>query len=179
VYGVSSGAVLALDAAADGLAIETLAGYEPPFIVDDSRPPLSRDYVPELDELVAAGRRGDAVKLFMSQVGMPRIMIAVSRFMPAWSKLEAVAHTLAYDAAIMGDTQLGKPLPADRWAAVTIPTLLMVGGKSPAWMQRGVRELEDLLPRVQRRTLDGQTHMVKPKVLAPVLDEFFAARAIA
>jgi pimeloyl-ACP methyl ester carboxylesterase len=179
LYGVSSGGVLALDAAARGLAIEKLAVYEAPFIVDDSRPPLSRDYVPRLEELVAADRRGDAVKLFMRQVGIPAIMIAVSRFMPAWSKLEAVAHTLAYDAATMGDTQAGKPLPVGRWAAVTIPTLVVVGGKSPGWMQRGMRELADLLPHARRRTLDGQTHMVKPKALAPVLDEFFAAPAIA
>src|SRR5512136_3089047 len=61
VYGHSSGAVLALEAAARGLAITRLALYEPPFIVDNSHPPVSADYVARLNQLVAAGRRGDAV----------------------------------------------------------------------------------------------------------------------
>jgi len=175
VCGISSGAVLALDAAARGLAIDKLAMYEPPFIVDDSRPPLPDDYVPRLEALLAEDRRGDAVKLFMRQVGVPRIFITVSPLMPAWSKLKAIAHTLPYDAAAMGHTQAGEPLPADRWTTVTMPTLVIVGGKSPEWMQHGMRELADLLPNARRRSLEGQTHMVKAKVLGPVLDEFFAA----
>ena len=71
VCGVSSGAVLALEAAAFGLPITGLALYEPPFIVDDSRPPMPADYVDQLNVFLASGRRGDAVRLFMRNVGMP------------------------------------------------------------------------------------------------------------
>ncbi len=93
--------------------------------------------------------------------------------MPAWSKLTAVAHTLPYDITIVQDNQRGKPLPAKRWASVT-PTLVMEGGKSPAWMRHAMQALADILPDATLRTLEGQTHMVKPTVLAPVLVEFFA-----
>jgi pimeloyl-ACP methyl ester carboxylesterase len=84
-----------------------------------------------------------------------------------------IAHTLPYDAAVMGDTQNGKPLPADRWDDVKAPTLVVVGGKSPAWMHNGTRALADMLPAARYHVLDGQTHMVKPKALAPALGAFF------
>jgi pimeloyl-ACP methyl ester carboxylesterase len=94
--------------------------------------------------------------------------------MPPWSKLKAVAHTVPYDITIVQDNQRGKPLPANRWASVTAPTLVVDGGKSPAWMRHGMQALAGVLPNAKLRTLEGQTHMVSPKALAPVLAEFFA-----
>jgi pimeloyl-ACP methyl ester carboxylesterase len=175
--GFSSGAVLAFEAANRGLGVEKLALYEPPFIVDDSRAPLPSDYAARLDRLLAAGRLGDALRLFMGQVGMPKVLVALMRFMPAWSKLKSLAPTLRYDAAVMGDTQSGRALPAERWSAVSAPTLVIVGGKSPGWMQNGTRALAELLPNAERRSLEGQTHMVKAKPLAPLLTEFLARAA--
>jgi pimeloyl-ACP methyl ester carboxylesterase len=174
VYGISSGAVLALEAANHGLAIKKLALYEAPFIVDGSRSPTPQDFVPRLNHLISTDRRGDAVKLFMKLVGVPGIFIALMRLMPVWSKLKAVAHTLPYDIALTQDNQRGKPLPAGQWNAVTAPTLVVDGGKSPAWIRHAMRGLADVLPNAKLRTLEGQTHMVKPKALAPVLVEFFA-----
>jgi pimeloyl-ACP methyl ester carboxylesterase len=173
VYGTSSGAALALEAANRRLAIKKLALYEAPFIVDDSRPPAPQDFLPRLKELTAGNRRGDAVRLFMKLVGVPSVVIALMRFMPAWSKLKGVAHTLVYDITIVGDNQRGQPLPATRWTSVTAPTLVVVGGKSPAWMRHAMQALGDVLPNARRRTLEGQTHIVSPKALAPVLVEFF------
>jgi pimeloyl-ACP methyl ester carboxylesterase len=174
VYGISSGAALALEAANHGLAIKKLALYEAPFIVDDSRPPIPKDFMAQLNNLIAADRPGDAVKLFLKLVGVPAIFIGLMRFMPAWSKLKSVAHTLPHDIAIVQDYQRGKPLPANRWSSVTAPTLVMDGGKSPAWMRHGAQALAGVIPNARLRTLEGQTHMVKPKVLAPALAEFFA-----
>ncbi len=128
-----------------------------------------------MDGLIAAGRRGDAVKLFMKTVGVPGIFITMMRFMPAWSKLTAVAHTLPYDFRIMGDTGSGKPLPAKRWPSVTVPTLVMDGGKSPTWMRHGMQALAGVLPNAKYRTLEGQTHMLKPEAVTPVLEEFFTS----
>jgi pimeloyl-ACP methyl ester carboxylesterase len=173
LYGISSGAALALAAAARLDGIPKLAVYEAPFIVDDSRPPLPDDYLASLEGLISAGRRGGAVKLFMRTVGTPRLVIAVLPLMPAWSKLKAVAHTLPYDTRILGDTGAGRPLPADRWASVTIPTLVMDGGKSPAWMRHAMRALADVLPDARYRTLPGQTHLLKPQAVTPALVEFF------
>jgi pimeloyl-ACP methyl ester carboxylesterase len=172
LWGMSSGAVLALEATNRLRGIKKLALYEAPFIVDDSRPTIERDWV-RIAGAVAANRRGEAVKLFLKLVGVPAFLIAVMPLMPMWSKLKAIAHTLPYDGAIVGDNQRGKPLPAGRWASVTVPALVMDGRKSPAWMHRGSRSLASVLPNARHHTLEGQTHMLKPKAHAPLLVEFF------
>jgi pimeloyl-ACP methyl ester carboxylesterase len=174
VYGISSGAALALEAAQRGVAIDRLALYEPPFIVDDGRSPIPRDDASRLTGYIVAGRRGDAVRLFMRQVQMPALLVHAMRLMPAWSKLKRVAHTLPYDAAVMQGTQDGRPLPEGRWPDVTVPTLVVAGGKSHAWMHSGADALAEALPNARRETLEGQNHMVKAKALAPMLAEFFA-----
>jgi len=172
LLGVSSGAVLALEAAARGLPVTKLAVYEPPFIVDGTRPPVADDFIPDLHRLLAAGKRDEVVKRFMRMVGMPGVFILLARLFPNWRKLVAVAHTVSYDFTILQGTQAGKPLPRDRWSALRAPILVLDGGKSPLWMRHGCRALADLLPQSSYRTLPDQTHMVKPKVLAPALIEF-------
>jgi pimeloyl-ACP methyl ester carboxylesterase len=172
--GHSSGAALVLESAARGVPITRQALYEPPFIVDDSRPPLPRDYVAHLDELVSADRRGDAVEYFMTAaIGMPAEMVAPMHEAPTWKSMEDIAHTIAYDGRIMGDHIWGAPLPRE-WSSITVPTLVMDGGASPAWQRNAVGALAAVLPNAQRRTLDDQTHAAAPEVLAPVLVEFFA-----
>ena len=170
--GMSSGAVLALEAANHLSGIKKLALYEAPLIVDDCRSMTEDDWV-RIGAAVAADRRSDAVKLFLKSVGVPGFFIALMRLLPMWSKLKAVAHTLPYDGAIVKDNQRGKPLPASQWASVTVPALVMDGGKSPVWMRNANRSLASVLPNAQYRTLEGQTHMLKPKAHAPMLVEFF------
>jgi pimeloyl-ACP methyl ester carboxylesterase len=187
VYGISSGAVLALEAASKlPTKVEKVAMYEPPFIIDDSRPPIPDDYVAQLNAAIAAGRPGDAVEIFMTKaILIPAEYIPMMRDAPpptddgsmqppSWAEMEAVAHTLAYDGTIMGATMSGKPLPTERWAAATAPTLVITGGKSEAFFHRGARALVDILPNATHRTLDGQDHNVSPAALAPVLKAFFA-----
>lgn len=174
VFGHSSGAVLALEAARLlPTKISKLAMYEPPFIIDDSNPPAPEDFAPHLMELVSSGRRGEAVEYFMTQVGTPAEVVAQLLQSPMWPGFEAVAHTLAYDVTIMGNTQRGDPLPLRKWASVTVPTLVMDGGESPTFMHSGAQALTDILPNAQHRTLEGQTHGVADEVLVPVLVEFF------
>ena len=108
-------------------------------------------------------------------VGLPAEAVASMRGAPFWPTFEAVAHTLAYDGAIVAATMSGKPLPTDRWASVTIPTLVLDGDASPPWARNAVAALVDVLPDAQRRTLEGQTHQVDPEVLAPALQTFFAS----
>jgi pimeloyl-ACP methyl ester carboxylesterase len=173
-FGHSSGAALILESAAHGLPITKQALYEPPYIVDDSRPALPKDYVAHLDELVATGRRGDAVEYFMTTaIGMPAEMVAPMREAPMWKSMEDLAHTIAYDGRIMGEQMSGQPLPRG-WASITVPSLVMDGGASPAWQRNAARALADVLPNAQYRTFEGQTHAVAPEVLAPALVEFFA-----
>lgn len=174
VFGISSGAVLALEAARQlPTKIVKLALYEPPFIVDNGHPPLPDEYVAHLNELVAAGRRGDAVEYFMTAaIGLPAEAVAPMRDMPMWPGMEAVAHTIAYDGAIMGDTMSGSSAPLQRFASVAVPTLVLDGGASPAYMHNGAHAIAEVLPNARYRTLDGQTHEVAVEVLAPVLDTF-------
>jgi pimeloyl-ACP methyl ester carboxylesterase len=175
LYGISSGAVLAADAAAHGLGVPKLAIYEPPLIVDrEHREPLPADMLERITALVESGRDGEAVKVFMRAVEVPAFAITLMRLMPVWSKLKGVAPTLRYDFTLMRGLQQGHQPPADRWSTVTMPTLVVDGGKSPAWMRTGVRALADVLPGATYQTLPGQTHLVKPRALAPVLKEFFA-----
>ena len=175
-FGHSSGAVLALESAVATPGITKLVLYEPPFIVDDSRPPLPDDYVSHLKELAATDRRGEAVEYFMTTgVGVPAEAIPSMRESPFWPSLEAVAHTLWYDGVIMGENMVGKPLSGDRWSSVTIPTLVIDGGASPPSMRNAVQQLVDVLPNARRLTMEGQTHEVDPSLLAPVLTEFFTS----
>jgi len=174
VFGHSSGAVLALEAARLlGSKIEKLALYEPPFIIDDTRPPVPSDYVPHLNDLLAAGRRREAVEYYMTDaLLLPAGMLAQMQQSPMWPQLEAVAHTIPYDGAIMGDTMSGHPATLRKWAAVSTPTLVMVGGASPAFFHNGTQTLADLLPHAQYRTLPGQDHGPADDVHAPVLQAF-------
>ena len=168
-------APLAIEAVARGLAIVKLAVYEPPFIVDASRAPLPRNFVEQLNRFTLARRRGDAVEYFLTVgVGLPVDVVAEMRNAPTWTSMEDLAHTLAYDATVMGDTMSGLALPA-RWSSsVTMPTLVMDGGRSEPWQRRATRALADLLPQTTLRTFDDADHGVAPEVLAPVLVEFFA-----
>ena len=189
LFGNSSGAILALEAArALPNKVKKLAMYEPPFIIDDSRPPLPEDYVEQLNEATTAGRPGDAVEIFMTKALLiPPEFVAMMRNAPMsesfgdkegakppeWADMEKVAHTLAYDGMIVKDFLAGKPLPPQRWVSFTAPTLVIVGGNSEPFFHDGAQALVDDMSNAQRRTLEGQDHAVSPSALAPVLIEFF------
>jgi pimeloyl-ACP methyl ester carboxylesterase len=171
LLGHSSGAVLTLEVARTFPdVVESLALYEPPFILDDSRPPIPEDFVDRLEELAGSERRGDAVAYFLaSGVGLPDEAVAAARLDPSWAGLEALAHTLPYDARILRDTTEGEADPLGRWASVNVPTLVMVGGASPPFLQHAVRALAATLPDATRRTLEGQGHGPDPSMLAAEL----------
>jgi pimeloyl-ACP methyl ester carboxylesterase len=174
VFGGSSGGVLSLDAAAQGLNMTKLAVYEPPFVVDDSRDPVPQDIIDQLKEMIASGRPGDAAAAFMTKGSlMPADMVAGMRTQPFWAEVEAVAPTLVYDATIMEGTMRGAPLPVDRWTAVTIPTLVMYGGAGHDWSRNAAESLVELLPNASSEVLEGQFHELSPEVLTSVLEKFF------
>ena len=173
VAGVSSGAALALAGAAHGLPIAKLALYEPPFIVDASGPKLE-DAWTRIDA-VAADRPAEAARVFLKMMGAPGFVVAIMRWTPVWKGIEAGARTLPRDGALVREFERGQPLPADRWAAVKIPVLALAGAKSPPWMQNATKALASALPAGRHRLLDGQTHDLKAKVVAPILRDFFGA----
>lgn len=170
VYGISSGAALAMHAAAAGSGISALALYEPPFLAEVGAGGAVDDYGDRLRALLAEGRRGDAVALFMTNVGVPAPGIDAVRASPGWPRMEAIAPTLAYDDEVLGDGGV----PRDVAAAVTVPTTLLCGGASPDVMQQATKATADLVPGAGHRVLDGLTHDADPAVLAPVLVELLA-----
>jgi pimeloyl-ACP methyl ester carboxylesterase len=172
IYGISSGACLALEAAIKlGTKIKQLAMYEPPYNSEKAARQAWKAYRKNLAELLAAERRGNAVVLFMNFVGTPAGQIDEMRHAPAWPMFEAVAPTLAYDAAAMGED---RSTPVKRAAGLSVPTLVMNGnGTGIPFMLDTAMALAKAIPHAQHRTLEGQRHDVDLKVLAPVLMEFF------
>jgi pimeloyl-ACP methyl ester carboxylesterase len=169
VFGYSSGAILSLRAAARGLAITKLALYEPPFRVDDSPPTPRRDLAERLAALVATGQRGDAVELFQREaVGIPEEIVAQLRHAPFRPQLEAIAHTLVYDATIVGDRSLSTELIA----SIATPTLVLTGDRSAPGLRGAAQAVAAALPNGRYFSLVGQTHDINPEATAPVLAAF-------
>jgi pimeloyl-ACP methyl ester carboxylesterase len=178
VVGMSSGGVLALEAAATGVPIVKLALYEPPLVVDDSRPPVPDNYLAELKELLAQGRKGDALVLAgVKAVGFPEEMVEEMRNQPFFPTMEVIAPTVAYDGEIMEGLMYGRPVPAERaerWGSISVPTLVAYGAASEEWFHSAAKAVGDAVPGAKVEGLDGQTHEVGADVLAAVVSEHFA-----
>ncbi len=174
VYGISSGACLAFEAALKlGSKITKLAIYEPPSNSDKASRPQWHEYRFQLEQALSEGRRGDAVVLFMKLVSTPDDAIDGMRKSPMWPMFEAVAPTLPYDAAEVGED---RSVPVDRAAKLGVPTLVMDGGANLVYlpfMHASASALAKAIPHSEQRTLEGQTHDVKSEVIAPLLVEFF------
>lgn len=175
VYGVSSGAVLALRSAPVIDGIRAVAVYEAPVMVEGYGIP--DDYVARLKDLIAQDRTGEALDLFNTEViGIPAEYLAPMKAMPAWPLMEAGAATLVYDSAIMGDSQSGEGLDSELIAALSatsVPVLVLDGGASPSMMRTGADAIAAQLSSAARQTLPEQTHEADPAVLGPVLVDFF------
>jgi Alpha/beta hydrolase family len=179
LYGVSTGGALVLEAAAASVVADKLAVYEVPYNTAGDWPPRWQRYVERLGAALADGRRGDALELFMQLTGSSEAEIAGARSSPFWPAMERLAHTLAYDAACLGD---GRP-PTDRFAGTTQPSLVATGAAArdpgaPAWvlaLYPAADAIAASIPHSERRTVEGQSHMADPKVVAPVLEQFFGA----
>ncbi len=175
VFGISSGAALAMEAAIKlGNKVKKLAMYEVPYNSDEAARRAWREYRKQLAEVLAHGRRGDALALFMLLTGMPADHLDRARQHPLWPMWEAVAPTLAYDVAVMGEDA---SVPTEKAASVAVPALIMDGSASYPFMHVTALALADALPNAEHRTLEGQTHEVAVSALAPVLVEFFNSNA--
>jgi pimeloyl-ACP methyl ester carboxylesterase len=172
LYGHSSGGPLAMRAAIRlGGKVRKIAMYEPPYNNDPGAQESWSQYLRQLRQALAEGRRGDAVALFMRLAGTPAEQVDGMRRAPFWPAMEAVAPTLAYDHAAI----LGEPwsVPAELAARVSVPALVMAGDAGLRFMPDAAQVLSQAIPQGQLRMLEGQTHEVNPGVLAPVLVEFF------
>ena len=171
LLGLSSGAALALEAAARGLPVTKVVAYEPPYVHEAGAPPA--DHERELHRLLGRNDRGGMVKYFMgSMVGAPGFVVVMMQLMPwVWRRLKAVAHTLPYDAAVMD----GFRVPASRFSTIGVPALVMHGSKTDARLQHAARTVAGAIPGARHATLAGQTHNVSPAALVPPVVQFVKA----
>jgi len=180
LFGSSSGAVLALDAANRlGPIVTKLFLYEPPFIVDSSHAPIPGTLIEEIKTSLSANDRDQAVALFFGKgMGIPAPGITFMRWMlPAWSDMTKIANTVPYDLMLLAGTQSGEPLPADRWTQVSVPTIVAAGSKGDPFFHSGAKALVAGLAAAQYRSLEGLDHsavLMAPDALAAAVREFFS-----
>jgi pimeloyl-ACP methyl ester carboxylesterase len=165
VFGISSGALLALEAALAGVGIDRLAVFEPPLPEGAGRdaPELSA----RLAALIAGGRRGEAVELFQTSIGIPPAMVAALWDAPFRPVLDDIAHTLVYDLTVTGAAS------PERYAAVTRPVLVLDSTDTGEGLRGSARALAATVPGARHRSLPGHFHEVAPDELAPALRAFF------
>lgn len=174
VFGHSSGAALALEAAIAGAPIEKVAAYEPPYSADADADAASLACAHKLDALIATGRNDEAAAFFMGFTGMPHDLIAGMKHAPMWPGLVKIAPTLPNDIAALrhgGDSYA----PVARLAALHIPVCAMAGGESPAFMLQAGQQIAAAAPNGVYRELAGKNHMSPPEDLAPEIAAFFAS----
>jgi pimeloyl-ACP methyl ester carboxylesterase len=167
LYGVSSGGMFALEAVLAGLPIDRVAVYDVPYDTSAEAPQRFDEYRAQLDAALSEGRRGDAVELFMRLAGSPDEQIATARGSSYWRGLEALAHTLAYDAALYGQP------PLDRLVTIEQPTLVATGGES-GFFAAAADAVAASVPNAERVTLAGQGHVVDSVAMAAELRRFLA-----
>ena len=176
VLGYSSGAVLAIEAAAAGLPVDRVIAYEPPFALEGSGfPPPAPDYVETLDRFTAAGDRGAAAAYFMRSVGVPPDAIEGMKTTPFWQAMESVAPTIAYDGRIMTGAYYAAGRFPERWQRITAPVLVANGDASFPFMPAAAEAVAGALPDAERAVLSGQGHGPAPEVFAPVIRDFLRA----
>ena len=173
LLGLSSGGALALHAAAAGVPTDGVVAYEPPYVDDGG--PGGAPHEDRLKGLLASGKRGGAVRYFMKDmVGAPAVMVVMMRLMPwVWRKLEAVAHTLPYDAAVM----TGFQVPRDRFSSIGVRALVMNGSKTDPRLKGAALALAAAVPGARHQELPGQSHNVHPDVLVPPVVDFLSGVA--
>lgn len=174
LYGISSGAALVLDALQKGLRAKKVAVYEAPFITDSQGPRIPRDFLSRIEQSLNQGQPDRALTSFFQQgIGLSPFVIRLMKWFPAWKSLKKLAHTLPYDLRILGHENQGNPLPLTRWNQVQIPTLVMAGSQSPAWMKNSMKEWSEILPQGSYEVLKGQDHRVSAAAMSRALQSWF------
>lgn len=171
VVGFSSGAALALEAAASGVPMAGLYAYEPPYTRADPADKTDADFRERLEAFRANGQRDEAVSYFMRTVGVPGVGIAIMRLLPMWKVMRGVAHTLPYDAAVMD----GFKVPVQRLAAIKVPTTVANGAKTAPSLKLAARAAADAVPQARHRIVPKSNHGIRPKAIAPELQAVFLA----
>jgi len=169
LWGLSSGAIVALEAASAMSRIRRVAAFEPPLVRDHA---AAAELLATYDDEMARGRIGDAMVTAMrgAEMGpgwfraLPKTL--TSRLVLAGMRQEAkvpageyptmreLAPTLHDDFAIVA-TASGD---LDRYRSIPGDVLLMGGSRSPAFLKRALDDLAAVLPAARRVELAGLDH---------------------
>jgi pimeloyl-ACP methyl ester carboxylesterase len=167
IYGHSSGAILALEAASRGVPITALVVYEPPFTIRDDEESNAEKLLTEVTRCLEGDQREEAVESFLIGTGVPSEIVELSRSGPNFESMVALAHTLPYDLAVVGDGRA----PTRRLERISIPTLIVDGGNSAPWAAHASLAVTAAVQTAKRVTLEGQIHPVAHEAIAPVIIE--------
>ncbi len=174
IYGISSGGALVLEALKTGIQIKKAIIYEVPFITDNSREPLNDTYFNQLEEFIQQNKPSMTVKHFMNKgIGLNKVIVFMMTLMPTWKKLKSLYKTVIYDTMLIKNYTKGTKLIEKYWEKINIPVCVVSGSKSEKWIQNSMKNLSDILPNSKYISLNGQTHIVNPKSLVPIFNEFF------
>jgi pimeloyl-ACP methyl ester carboxylesterase len=168
VYGHSSGASLALEAAGAGVPVRKLAVYEPPYVPGEGTTPETAD---RMASLCADGHPDEAALLFLRNTGMGDEQLAQMQAAPFWPRMVGLAPQLAYDVRLGN----GGVVPVVRLATIACPTVALAGGLSAPWALEGATAIAAAVPHGRAEIVEGQDHGVDQAVAAAVLVEFFGA----
>jgi pimeloyl-ACP methyl ester carboxylesterase len=169
VCGTSSGAALALEAAAAGVPMRALAAHEPPYAVGEFVQSFDPAYEDKVRKLIEAGNRQGAVRLFMRTVGVPGPLVWLMRFAPFWKDAVDAAPTLPYDAAVMNRFQM----PEARLRSIRLPTTVLVGGSTAARLRAAADAVAKVVPNATEKVIPKQNHGINPEALRAALVEVF------
>jgi len=176
VYGHSSGAGLALRAAAAGLPMGRLVLHEPPYGGDDDESRAqARQLAEEVRTAIVEDRRGDAIRAFIADAGLPAEMLDAMAGDP---KVLALAPTMPYDLEVMGDGDQGGVIPVDLVRAIDVPTLVVAGGASRDFFRDTARRLVELLPDGHLAEIPGHGHDAPAAAVAPAVGPFLAGHGL-
>lgn len=172
LFGMSSGAILALEAAVVlGDRVSGVLLYEPPVDPDQRSASYWQQHA-EMAALAQAGKAEEMMAAFMSGVGMPPEAVEGFRQSPAWPAYASVGPTIEHDYRIMAEATDGDRVPA-RWQDVATPVLVVNGDTSFPFIEAGAAWVAGGVPGARREVLAGQGHQFDPKVLGPVISRFF------
>lgn len=165
VYGHSSGAAIALRAAAAGVPMRAMVAYEAPF----GNPAATPEALARIRDLIRQDRREDAVMFWLTDIVHTRDeLVDLVRRGPWLKSLAALSHTLPYDLAVSAGA-----MPVAELSAIGISVLLLAGATSLDWFHRTVAEQAAVIPNARLAMIDGQDHNAPPDVITPFLLEFF------
>ena len=172
LYGHSSGAGLALAAAASGQPLRALILHEPPYGASDGESRRqSREISARVRGLIAAGKHQEAIKQFLTYAQVPEEGIKQSVADPAALRM---APSMLHDLDVM-DMDGGSLLPEDRVRAVKARTLVLVGGKAPPPFRAAGERIAALIPDGEWRVLEGQDHVADPAMESAAIKGFLGA----